>query len=321
MILDPSMAHLPRAEVPPAGVLVVDKPSGPTSHDVVDRVRRAVGIRRIGHTGTLDPFATGVLAVCVGKATRLVRFLSEGDKVYDAVIRLGYATTTDDVTGEPLAPAVGVGVAREQVEGVCRQFVGEQLQIPPMFSAKRHHGERLYKLARRGRDVAREACRVFIHEIVVADLRSDRLKLTVRCAGGTYIRALARDIGAALGVGGHLEELRRTRTGGFELRDAVRWDDIPEASERLIPLRGLLPGLPAVRVGPEGRAAWAHGKALGSGLVVEGFPVHPPQRIRVLDEAGNLLGLAMPRGFSDAGELSMEGKLQPEVVLIGAGEG
>jgi tRNA pseudouridine55 synthase len=133
------------------GVLVVDKPAGPTSHDVVDRVRKALGVRRVGHTGTLDPFATGVLPVCVGKATRLARFLAEGDKAYRATVRLGFATTTDDLTGEPLTEARPVSVTDATVRRVCASLLGDLLQVPPAYSAKRVEGRRMYALARRGR--------------------------------------------------------------------------------------------------------------------------------------------------------------------------
>src|SRR5712692_8233341 len=142
---------------PRDGVLVVDKPAGPTSHDVVDRVRRALGVRRAGHTGTLDPFATGVLPICLGKATRLARFLAATDKTYRARVRLGFATTTDDLTGQPLAPPRAVRVTTSEVEAACRGLVGERLQVPPAYSAKHRGGERLYDLARRGVAVERPA--------------------------------------------------------------------------------------------------------------------------------------------------------------------
>ncbi|HEX6736872.1 MAG TPA: tRNA pseudouridine(55) synthase TruB, partial [Vicinamibacteria bacterium] len=192
------------------GVLVVDKPPGPTSHDVVDRVRRALGQRRAGHTGTLDPFASGVLPVCLGKATRLVRFLSEGEKHYRAQVRLGFATTTDDRLGQPLGAPRQVQVAEADLRRALQGLTGELRQVPPAYSARRVAGRRLYALARAGVEVEREAAPCTVHALELVSFAGERLELEVRCSPGTYVRALARDLGEALGVGGHLEELRRT---------------------------------------------------------------------------------------------------------------
>lgn len=304
----------------PEGVLVVDKPAGPTSHDVVDRVRRALGERRVGHTGTLDPFATGVLPVCVGKATRLARFLAGGVKGYRATVRLGFATTTDDLSGEPLGAPVPVVLGAADVERAARALVGEIEQLPPVYSAKRVGGERLYELARRGELVERRTCRVTVHAMDVVAVEGERVELDVRCSSGTYVRALARDLGAALGVGAHLTALRRTRSGAFGLEQAVTWDELGEqAGERLVPLRALLTEMPAVTVAAEGLQALRHGRALARGLVVEGFPEGaPPERLRVLDAAGGaLVALAVPRGFGQpAPGLSLAPVLQPELVLL-----
>lgn len=302
-------------------MLVVDKPEGPTSHDIVDRVRRALGVRRVGHTGTLDPFATGVLPVCVGKATRLARFLAEGEKVYEATVRLGLATTTDDLTGEALGPPLAVKVTLAEVEAACRRFRGEILQVPPAYSAKHVDGRRLYELAREGVLTARPAVPVTIGAIDAKALEGRDLTLTVRCSPGTYIRALARDLGEALGCGGHLVALRRTASGGFGLDGAVSGDALgPEARQALRPMGDCLQGLPAVRVTAEGARALRHGRDLTPGLVEEGFPEEPPPaRLRVLDASGELLALAVPRGFGlpDLG-LRVEPRLHPDVVLIGA---
>lgn len=303
----------------PHGVLVVDKPSGPTSHDVVDRVRRALGERRVGHTGTLDPFATGVLPVCVGKATRLARFLGGGEKSYRATVRLGFATTTDDLQGEPLGEPAAVRVTAADVARAGRAFVGEIEQLPPLYSAKRMAGRRLYDLARRGVPVERRPCRVTVHALEVLAVEGERVELELRCSSGTYVRALARDLAAALGVGGHLTALRRTRSGAFGLEQAVGWDELgPEARARLLPLEALLPELPAVTLTEEGLRALRHGRALGRGLVATGFPQDPPERLRVLDAAtGTLVALAVPRGFgAPAPGLSLEPFLQPELVFL-----
>lgn len=300
------------------GVLVVDKPAGPTSHDVVDKVRKVLGERRVGHTGTLDPFATGVLAVCVGKATRLARFLAEGDKVYRATARLGFATTTDDLLGEPLGPVHGGRFELASVREACRKLTGELLQVPPAYSAKRVEGHRLYYLARKGVAVERPPSRVTVHSLDVLGVAGDRVEIDVRCSQGTYVRALARDLGEALGVGGHLVALRRTRSGGFDLEGAVSWVELPRvARERVLSMSQVLLDLPAARVGPEGVEAIRHGRDLSHELVSSGFPEVPPPRLRVLDAAGSLVALAVPRGFGyDSQGLTVEPVLHPDVVLL-----
>jgi tRNA pseudouridine55 synthase len=302
----------------PDGVLVVDKPAGPTSHDVVDRVRRALGTRRAGHTGTLDPFATGVLPVCLGKATRLARFLSGGDKVYRAVARLGFATTTDDATGEPLASPRPVSVDREVVAKTLEKLTGEIEQVPPAYSAKHAEGARAYEHARRGRRVSLPPVRVTVHALEILELSGDRVELLVRCSSGTYVRALARDLGRELGVGGHLTELRRLRSGAFGLEDSVALDAVAEdAGRSVVALSRLLPELPAVRVGNEGRTALRHGRDLGPSLVLDALPAPPCARVRVVDEAGTLLALAVPRGFElPAVGLSAPPVLHPDLVLV-----
>jgi tRNA pseudouridine55 synthase len=304
-----------RSEI--SGVLVVDKPAGPTSHDVVDRVRRALATRRAGHTGTLDPFATGVLPVCVGKATRLARFLGGGEKVYEATIRLGFATTTDDLRGQPLGPPREVSIDGAALEEACRGLRGPIRQVPPAYSARRVGGQRLYDLARRGMEVEREASEVTVHAFEVLRFGHDRVDVSVRCSPGTYVRALARDLGEALGVGGHLVALRRTRSGDFDLDQAVDGAaPSPAWEQRLLPMGALLPGLPSVHVGAEGAAALRHGRDLTRGLVSSGFPPEPHERFRVLDEGGRLLALAVPRGFgAPAPSLQVEPVLHPEIVL------
>jgi tRNA pseudouridine55 synthase len=299
------------------GVLVVDKPKGPTSHDVVDRVRHELGARKAGHTGTLDPLATGVLAVCLGKATRLARFLAEGEKVYRATLRFGFATSTDDALGEPMAPPVAVSLTDAQIRAACAGFVGSQLQVPPAFSAKRVAGRRAYAVARGGGAPEVEAAPVTIHALDPLWLAEDRLEIEVRCSPGTYVRALARDLGRTLGCGAHLAELRRTRSGPFRLDQSVNWDEIRAGAARMLPLGELLPELPAVRVGGPGSEATRHGRDLPRDLVLEGFPADPPpQRLRVLDERGRLLALAVPRGFAFRVEgLVVQPVLHPEVVL------
>jgi tRNA pseudouridine55 synthase len=301
------------------GVLVVDKPPGPTSHDVVDRVRRALGTRRVGHTGTLDPFATGVLPVCVGRATRLARFLAGGEKEYLATVRLGFATATDDATGRPLGDPRPVEVGEETLAAALAGLLGSFDQVPPAFSAKHVGGRRLYELARRGEEVPRSASLVTVHALDLLARRGEEMDILVRCSPGTYVRALARDLGERLGTGGHLSALRRTRSGGFDLSRAVPGDDLATASESLLPLSALLLDVPAVRVGAEGRALVAHGRELGRDVVVDGFPLTPVERVRVLDRDGELLALAVPRGLGppEPGGPPRFPVLHPDLVLVG----
>jgi tRNA pseudouridine55 synthase len=304
---------------PSSGVLVVDKPVGPTSHDVVDRVRRTLRFRRAGHTGTLDPLASGVLPVCVGKATRLVQFLSGGEKVYRAAVRLGFATTTDDAGGEPLSDPRPVRVTRAEIEAASRALVGDIEQVPPAFSAKRTEGKRHYDLARAGCEPDRRPCAVTVHALeIVSEPHDDTFEMEVTCSAGTYIRALARDIGQRLGTGGHLAALRRVRSGAFSLEEAVTLDALKEQGmARLIPMGRLLPEMPEVRLGAPGVEAVRHGRMLGPDLVLSGFPDAPPERLRLLDEGGALVALARPKGFgAEIPDLPIDRVLHPDIVLL-----
>jgi tRNA pseudouridine55 synthase len=300
------------------GVLVVDKPAGPTSHDVVERARRALGTRRVGHTGTLDPFATGVLVLCVGRATRLARFLAAGEKSYRASVRLGFATTTDDLTGEPLEAPRPAEVDPAALTEALGALVGAFDQVPPAFSARQVGGRRLYELARRGEAVARAATPVTVHALDLVAQGEGTIELELRCSPGTYVRALARDLGERLGTGAHLVALRRTRSGAFDLGQAVSADDLDRAAQRLIPLSGLLPELAAVTVGEEGRRRLGHGRELGPEHVLSGFPEAPVERVRLLDEHGELLALAVPRGLEGGvSQLPRRPALHPDIVLTG----
>ena len=299
------------------GVLVVDKPAGPTSHDIVDRVRRSLGTRRVGHTGTLDPFATGVLPICVGRATRLARFLSGGEKEYLATVRLGFATTTDDLTGEPLGAPVACEVTPDELSAALVSLVGSFDQVPPAFSARHVAGRRSYELARRGEAAPRAAAPVTVHALDLVSRTAGTVGLAVRCSPGTYVRALARDLGERLGTGAHLTALRRTRSGAFDLSQSVAGDDLSGAAGRLVPMAGLLLDLPAVTVGEEGRRLVGHGRELGREVVVEGFPEGLVDRVRVLDTRGELLALAVPRGFAPgAPGLARVPVLHPDLVLL-----
>lgn len=299
------------------GVVVIDKPAGPTSHDMVDRVRRTLGLRRVGHTGTLDPFATGVLPICVGKATRLARFLGAGEKTYRATVRLGFATSTDDLTGTPLGDPQPVSVDESALCEALSRLEGTYDQVPPAYSARHVGGQRLYELARRGEVGPRPAKAVTIRRITLIRLAGHEVEIEALCSPGTYVRALARDLGEALGTGGHLSTLRRTRSGSFGLEGAVPGDDMSDAREQLVPLDHLLLELPAVRVGDEGRQRVQHGRDLDEKSTEKGFPTDPVEWMRVLDDSGALVALAICRpGSSDGPAPSVEPVLHPEVVLI-----
>lgn len=215
----------------PSGVLPVDKPEGPTSHDVVAAARRALGTKRIGHTGTLDPFASGLLLLCVGPATRLAEYLSDLPKTYRATMRVGTETDTADRTGEPVSQsAAWRDVTREQIHAALRAQVGRIRQVPPVYSAKKVAGERAYDRARRGEAVELEPVEVEVYRLGVLAIELPDVSFEVECSSGTYIRAIARDVGAALSVGAHLVELRRTRIGPHCVGDAVPLDRLGDAA-------------------------------------------------------------------------------------------
>lgn len=232
------------------GVLIIDKPVGLTSHDVVNRVRRIFNTRKVGHTGTLDPFATGVMMVLIGKATRLAKFADRADKQYEATIRFGFATDTGDLTGTRVGDAGRSEIWSEEIESVLDRFRGEILQVPPMYSAKKIDGKKLYELARRGEEIERPAVPVTIREIELLKQEEEPRELhriRVRCSAGTYIRTLAEDIAKALGTAAHLEELRRTASGSFSLAESVALETLAEEAEPskyLLPMEVLIEGLP-----------------------------------------------------------------------------
>jgi tRNA pseudouridine55 synthase len=223
------------------GLLIIDKPEGLTSHDVVGCVRRALHTKRVGHTGTLDPFATGVLVLLIGKATRLAQFLDEDEKEYEAVIQFGFETDTGDKTGKPKTENPSVNVADLlELERVLPEFIGEIEQVPPMYSAKKQAGKKLYELARQGKEVERKPVKITIKELEMLGGDSQNPSLTVHirvlCSSGTYIRTLAEDIGRRIGIGAHLTELRRTRAGKFGLDQSVELDALDAATTKLLPI-------------------------------------------------------------------------------------
>ena len=210
------------------GILNIDKPPGWTSHDVVAKLRRLLKIRKIGHTGTLDPAATGVLLVCIGKATRVAEYLVEREKEYRAVLRLGETTDTQDGTGQVLERHDVGDMTKPQLRAVMQRFTGDILQVPPMYSAIKINGATLYKLARTGQTIPRPARPVHISHIGIGDIRGTDVTLDVTCSKGTYIRTLCHDIGAALGIGGHMHQLTRLRVGSFQRTHALTIETVEQ---------------------------------------------------------------------------------------------
>lgn len=250
------------------GVLPIDKPEGPTSHDIVARARRALRIRRIGHTGTLDPFASGLLLLCLGPATRLAEYLTALPKSYHAVLRLGATTDTDDRAGTVLSESPGWReLTREDLRAALARQTGPIDQVPPAYSAKRVDGERMYDVARRGGVVELPPVRVTVYAAELMAYDPPDAEFTVDCSSGTYIRAIARDVGADLRVGAHLRSLRRTRVGDLPLSDAIPLEalDDPEAvRSAMVPPERAVPHLPAMRVDDRGVAAMRYGQAIAA---------------------------------------------------------
>ena len=275
----------------------MDKPAGPTSHDVVQRVRRVLRTRQAGHTGTLDPFATGLLVVLVGRATRLARFVESEGKTYLATARLGVRTDSDDRTGAVVEERAVAGVGVERLREALAGFAGPQRQRPPAFSAKHVGGERSYRLARRGVAVEPPEATVTVHRIELVGWDPPEVTFRATVSAGTYLRAIARDLGERLGPGAHLTALRREAIGGLRVEDAVPLDGVgPEA---LLPPTRVLRHLPAVQLDPGARAAVVHGRAVSDGGAADpGAPV-------VLLAGDEVVAVAR------AGE----GRLQPTVVL------
>ena len=290
-------AHLPF----PDGVLVVDKPQGPTSHDVVTLARRALGVSRIGHTGTLDPMATGVLPLVIGRATRLAQFLTASDKDYEATRAFGRTTNTYDAMGTIITTS-GERPTRDQVEQALGRFRGTFEQTPPAFSAKNIAGARSYDIARKARDgvvTLPKAVTITVRELNLISCDGETAVLQMRVTAGFYVRSLAHDLGAALGMGGVLTVLRRTRSGEFGLEGSVPLADVLQAGRealaaRLLPFSLLLPELPAVTLrGPEQVVRIKNGVEIApADLLAALTPL--PELVRVIGADGTLVALARP---------------------------
>jgi len=301
------------------GVLLVDKPSGPTSHDVVARLRSVTGERSVGHTGTLDPLASGLLPLVLGKATRLSPFLTGGDKSYEATIRLGVFTDTDDAQGRPLEASADAGATRPDdgaLAAALEAFRGTFLQVPPRHSAKKVGGKKAYDMARQDRPLELEPVSVTVRSLDLVARDGDDVRIVVTATSGFYVRALARDLGQALGCGAHIAALRRTRSGTFDVAHALSFADAERlgrdlAGHLLTPAQAL-EELASVTVTEPGLRRALHGNALSPEhlagrwvpppVIVEGPTARP---VRVLDASGQLVALAYARG----------GALHPAVVL------
>ncbi len=318
------------------GVVIIDKPAGFTSHDVVARVRRILGERRVGHTGTLDPFATGVLVVLVGRATKLAQFLSGAEKEYEALVRFGYATDTGDATGTLrretfrfLDEKDFALLSEKRIEAALDSLRGEQMQVPPMYSAKKVAGKKLYELARQGVEIERAAVPVFVREFEAVkrddgallhlnENKTIEMRTRVVCSAGTYVRVLAESAGEKLGIGAHLVDLRRTRAGAFKLSDAINLDELQRMSETGTEVAACfspdaaLPELPALHLTAQEERAVRNGVAvrIDEALLTEtGLPDGCYLRLR--DASGELIAI----GICDAAKMLVHPR-----VLIHVGE-
>lgn len=284
------------------GVIVLDKPEGLTSFDVVARARRRFGTRRVGHTGTLDPMATGVLPLCIGEATRIAQFLTCDDKIYEATLALGASTDTQDRMGRVVETAPIPPLTAGDLERALDRFRGEIDQVPPMFSAIRINGERLHALARRGESIERPARRVTIHALDLLAREGDRLTLRVHCSKGTYVRTLAHDLGELLGCHAHLAALRRLRAGRFDVEGALTLEameslPIDALKGRLIDERAALGDLPELLLDEPNERRACHGQKISSAEIPEIAALAEQRAIRLTSRhSGRLLALAERRG-------------------------
>ena len=307
--------------------MIIDKPAGFTSHDVVAKVRKILGIKRVGHTGTLDPFATGVLVVMVGRATRLAQFLDKDRKSYQALMRLGFSTDTGDKTGvrkNEDKEGRHRKVTGEELKTVFGTFIGESDQTPPMYSAKKIEGKKLYELARQGVEIERKPVRVKIAQLKpipqangeIFSYNEDEtvdISFAVTCSAGTYIRVLAEDIAKDLGTFAHLVELRRTSAGAFDIAQAITLDDLAAMKEHgglgrvMLPLPAAVPHLPEIILSPEDTLQILNGKQIA---VRERFK--EGEQVKLLDGRRQMIAIA---AYDPA-----EKKLQPNIVFVSANE-
>lgn len=290
-----------RPRVPVHGVLLLDKPVGFSSNDALIKAKRFLNAMKAGHTGTLDPFATGLLPLCFGEATKFSQDLLEADKTYTTVVHLGITTTTGDTEGDALETK-SVDITEEQIRQVLAQFTGPIAQVPPMYSALKRDGKPLYEYARAGVTLEREARNVVIHELEFLGYDAPLLSLKVKCSKGTYVRVLGEDIGAALGCGAHLKELRRIQVGHLVLEKSITLDYLESLPEEqrlalLDPVDALLSSFPSVYLNEELAVRFLHGQRLALGKEAVKLP-QMTGRVRVYrDTDGQLLGSAQLQEF------------------------
>jgi tRNA pseudouridine55 synthase len=288
-----------------SGVLLLDKPMGISSNGALQAAKRLYRAAKAGHTGNLDPIATGLLPICFGEATKFSQFLTDSDKRYQAVIRLGQTTDTGDAEGQ-LLETKPVAATLQQVEAVLARFLGEIEQVPPMHSALKHQGRPLYDYARKGVEIERAPRRVTIHTLALLGFEGEVLQLDVACSKGTYIRVLAEDIGRALGCGAHMTGLRRTEVGGFSLEQAVTLDELEDMDEAgrdacLLPADVLAEGFPRVDLDADGAFYMRRGQALW----MPRLELH--RLYRIYDEKQSFIGMA---------EVGDDGKLAPKRLVV-----
>jgi tRNA pseudouridine55 synthase len=279
-------------------VIVVDKPSGWTSHDVVNKMRRLAGTRKVGHLGTLDPSATGVLPVIIGRATRLAQFYTRNDKVYEGIIHFGYSTDSYDADGEPTSPEVAVALDRAAIDGALDQSRGEFAQMPPPVSAKKIGGKPAYELARKQQPVDLKAVAINVYELEILKLESSEAAVRVHCSAGTYLRSIAHDAGQVLGCGAHLKNLRRLASGDFKIGSARTLEQLAILSEEgrlaeaLVPAAQLLPEFPAEMVD----AVTAGQIRNGRDFRVSPFRSHTGTRfVKAVNSEGDLIAIGEAR--------------------------
>lgn len=277
------------------GFLNVNKPKGMTSHDVVDEIRKLAGRRRVGHTGTLDPEATGVLPIAIGKATKIIQFLKEG-KEYRATMRLGITTDTQDITGKVTAKNEETNIPEERIREALEKFLGKIEQLPPMVSAVKVRGKRLYKLAREGKDVERPKRTIEIYRLILLDYEPPDITFEVSCSRGTYIRALCHDIGKSLGPGACLKDLLRTKSGIFALEKSHTLEELgrmPDLEEILISLDRALARLPIVKIKEKVRESILNGRPIkSSGILGLSSSIRGEALVRVHNSENQLLAIA-----------------------------
>lgn len=288
-----------------SGVLLLDKPVGITSNAALQIAKRLYRAAKAGHTGTLDPMASGLLPLCLGEATKFAQYPTDADKTYEAVIKLGETTDTGDADGQMLSQRQ-VAVSRNDIERVVSQFTGPIMQTPPMYSALKHQGQALYKYARKGIEIERAPRAVTLHQITILSFAADTVSIRVDCSKGTYIRVLAEDIGEQLGCGAHLIGLRRTQVGAFTLSDAITLDTLEALSEaerdnQLLPPDCLVAGLPEIALDQDAAYYLRQGQAIW----LPKLSLH--QRFRIYDEKHVFIGV---------GEVGDEGKLQPSRLVV-----